>query len=559
MNLASTGQQNIVLNGNPKKSFWKSSWLSYTNFGLQKFRIDYEGSTTLRTSEESTFTFKIPRYGDLLVDSFLSFELPNIWSPIIPPIVQGSPNTANTGAWIPYEYKWIEYLGARMINKITIACANYTIQEYSGGYLLSAVQRDFPDDKKQLFYEMIGHTPELNDPANSGTRVNSYPNAYYTTNPAGAEPSIRGRILYIPLNAWFGLKTQQAFPLVALQYNELTITITLRPIQELFQIRDVYDAVNNYPYIAPNFNVEYMQYYRFLQTPPDNILGSGSYVDKRVLWNTDIHLICTYAFLSNEEQKVFAKNNQKYLFKQVREQIFYNVTGPNKIKLDSLGMVSSFMFYFQRSDVNLRNEWSNYTNWPYNYLPYDIFQAPTYGTYAIVRTNPDGSTSTVSIGPGVNVNGLLTGWYITGDYNIENQKDILVNLGILLDGDYRENQQPVGVYNYLEKYTKTQGFAQNGLYIYNYCLNTSLTDLQPSGAINMSRFNNIELEFNTIIPPVNPLAQTMTICDPNTGNIVGINKPTWIIYQYNFNMIYYEERINFVEFLGGNVGLTYAT
>jgi hypothetical protein len=446
-----------------------------------------------------------------------------------------------------------------MINKITIACANYTIQEYSGGYLLSAVQRDFPDDKKQLFYEMIGHTPELNDPANSGTRVNSYPNAYYTTNPAGAEPSIRGRILYIPLNAWFGLKTQQAFPLVALQYNELTITITLRPIQELFQIRDVYDAVNNYPYIAPNFNVEYMQYYRFLQTPPDNILGSGSYVDKRVLWNTDIHLICTYAFLSNEEQKVFAKNNQKYLFKQVREQIFYNVTGPNKIKLDSLGMVSSFMFYFQRSDVNLRNEWSNYTNWPYNYLPYDIFQAPTYGTYAIVRTNPDGSTSTVSIGPGVNVNGLLTGWYITGDYNIENQKDILVNLGILLDGDYRENQQPVGVYNYLEKYTKTQGFAQNGLYIYNYCLNTSLTDLQPSGAINMSRFNNIELEFNTIIPPVNPLAQTMTICDPNTGNIVGINKPTWIIYQYNFNMIYYEERINFVEFLGGNVGLTYAT
>ena len=28
------------------------------------------------------------------------------------------------------------------------------------------------------------------------------------------------------------------------------------------------------------------------------------------------------------------------------------------------------MWFFQRSDVNLRNEWSNYTNWPYKDLPF---------------------------------------------------------------------------------------------------------------------------------------------------------------------------------------------
>jgi len=51
MQLVSQGQQNIVLNGNPTKSFFKSTYHQYTNFGFQKFRVDYEGSKTLRLSE----------------------------------------------------------------------------------------------------------------------------------------------------------------------------------------------------------------------------------------------------------------------------------------------------------------------------------------------------------------------------------------------------------------------------------------------------------------------------------------------------------------------------
>jgi len=557
MQLVSEGQQNIILNGNPKKSFWKSSWLAYTNFGLQKFRVDFEGAKQLRLSEESYFTFKIPRYADILWDCYLSVQLPNIWSPIIPPNTDQESQTNNLGIWVPYEFRWIKNIGAQMISKISITCGNYTLQEFSGAYLLAMVQRDFSDTKKALFDKMTGNVPELNDPANSGSRVNSYPNAYYTTNPAGAEPSIRGRTLYIPLNAWFNLKSQMAFPLTSLQNNELHINITLRPIQELFQIRDVYDSINNYPYIAPNFNVYYMQFYRFLQTPPDVNLGVGSYLDLRTAWNADVHLNCTYCFLSNEESRIFALGEQKYLFKQIREQVFYNVTGPNKIELDSLGIVSSFMFYFQRSDANLRNEWSNYTNWPYSYLPYDLLQAPTSGTYQITRTNPDGSTVVVDIGPGVNANGLATGWMITGDYNFENQKNILVQMGILLDGSYRENVQPEGVFNYIEKYMRTEGNAPDGLYCYNYCVNTSPFNMQPSGCINMNRFNQIELEFNTIIPSLDPQAQTLAICQD--GVIVGINKPTWRIYDYNFNLYYFEERINEIYFVGGNCGLVYAT
>ena len=214
-------------------------------------------------------------------------------------------------------------------------------------------------------------------------------------------------------------------------------------------------------------------------------------------------------------------------------------------------MVSNWLFYFQRSDANLRNEWSNYTNWPYNYRPVNVIQAPTSGNYTIYRTQ-GGALVPVDIGPGVNPDGTLTGLVINQPYNLQNVKPILVAMGILLDGSYRENIQAAGIFDYIEKYTRTSGNAPDGLHSNN-------ADLQPSGAINMSRFSQIELEFTTIIPPLDPLAQSLTICDPETGNVIGINKPTWRIYDYNFDLHLFEERINVVNFIGGNVGLMYAT
>jgi len=555
LNLVSIGQQNIILNGNASKSFWKATYKKYTNFGKQNFRLDIEGTPSLGLTTDSTFVFKVKRYADLLMDCYISITLPTIWSPIMPPqaVTQQDGSTIYTD-WAPYEFQWIQNIGAQIIKNITITCGNQQLQKYSGQYLLASTQRDFNVTKLSLFNEMIGQTPELNDPANYGARVNSYPNAFYTTSPAGAQPSIMGRTLYIPLGAWFNLITQQAFPLVALQYNELQINVTFRAINEWFTIRDVMDYGNNYPVVAPNFNQYYMQFYRFLQTPPDETLGPTSYVDTRTNWNADINLNCTYCFLSNDEAELFAKNEQKYIFKQIYEKPYYNVTGPNKINLDSIGMVISWMFYFQRSDANLRNQWSNYTNWPYDYMPQDITPASTNGSIQ----NPSGSNPT-TLGPGLNPDGTLSGLYTTGIYNPQNIEYILIALGILMDGQYRENILPAGVYNFIEKYVRTSGNAPQGLYCYNFCLDTNQKVIQPSGAMNMSRFTNIQLEFTTIIPPVDPYAQVLTICNPATGDIVGINKPTWRIYDYNFNMYLMEERVNCVIFVGGNAGLLYAT
>ena len=46
----------------------------------------------------------------------------------------------------------------------------------------------------------------------------------------------RGRYIYIPINALWCMNTKMALPLMALQYTDLEIDITIRPVKELYTI-----------------------------------------------------------------------------------------------------------------------------------------------------------------------------------------------------------------------------------------------------------------------------------------------------------------------------------
>jgi hypothetical protein len=342
--------------------------------------------------------------------------------------------------------------------------------------------------------------------------------------------------------------------MIALQYNELTISITMRPIQQLFQVRDVFDVKNNFPHIQPDFNQPQFNMYQFLQTPVFDLSNPTKYPWPITTntWNADIHLLSTYCFLTGEESRRFAAEDQVYLVKDVFEYTFNNITGSQRVKLTSSGMVANWMMYLQRNDVNMRNEWSNYTNWPYQNLPYDIYLAPPY------TTDPDGEQV---LGPGDNLpkaSQLSTGIFITGDLAIENQKEILETMAIVLNGDYRENVLESGIYNLVEKYVRTKGSAKDGLYVYNFCLNTDPLEYQPSGAINLSKFRTIELEVTTYVPPFDTQNSEFNILPDSNGNPIVITKNNWRLYEYNYNMKVFEERYNILSFVGGNCGMLYA-
>ena len=772
LNLVAYGNQNLILTGNPSKTFFKCAYAKYTNFGLQRFRLDFSGQRSLRETQPSVLRFKIPRYGDLLMDTYLVLTLPTIWSSIIPPLsaptsLQDDNNDKdmvepvyqdNTNVWSPYEFKWIKNLGTQMIKEVKFLVGAQVIQKFTGDYLYALVERDFDDSKKELYNKMTGNVPELNDPANAFNRNNFYPNAWPTNSPnyasVGPEPSIRSRKLYVPLNIWFTLASKMAFPLVSLQYNELHVEITLRPVNELFVIRDVENVGTDIrpnrgvpvgKYIQPNFNNQLHKMYRFLQPPPDPDANPNAttykslkdmskpdyYLDQRTNWAADIHILSTYAFLSDEEVKVFALQPQNYLIKEVYQTEFKNVVGTQKLTLDTAGLVSNWMWYLQRTDAFLRNEWSNYTNWPYSVLPNNLVdpldynnvpystesaseegifnsinisldtelgiehmeftsisgkymrvgksqqfkkndkpnksdtnwtitphdygsEIPDYilshdggastihllydetsGFHSFEVGNNDGTNTVINlninnvstasykpplpIGKTINYDELCPGnnepqliptpsgnpeccdnWWnpkdtinackltpsynpyyikgidaankpqiypnlpyyqtdlkITGDFDSGNQKDIMITWALIMDGKYRETDLDAGVLNYVEKYVRTSGNAPDGLYCYNFGLQSSPFDFQPSGAMNVSKFRTVEFEISTFAPPSNPDAETLTICDSD-GNIVGVNKPVWRVYDYTYNLVVMEERYNILKFISGNAALAYA-
>ena len=314
-------------------------------------------------------------------------------------------------------------------------------------------------------------------------------------------------------------------------------------------MRDVFDSQYNFPYVRPDFNEARFQMYRFLQTPPAVLSGSEQYENKVTTWNADVHLLSTYCFLSKEEQAKAAADDHIYLIKDVYEYRYENVTGTKKLNVPSTGLVSSWMWFLQRNDVKLRNEWSNYTNWPYKTIPGDIYIAPQDNTLE----------TTIPYGPYIHPgSGKISGLYITGDFNSINRKEILETTALLLNGEYRENTMTRGVYDYIEKYTRTSGGAKEGIYCYNFCLNTNPKVYQPSGAIDMNKFKRVELEITTHVPDVDLVNSSFDVICSEDGEPIGVRKNNWRLFDYNYNLVLYEERYNIVSIIGGNCALMYA-
>ena len=112
-----------------------------------------------------------------------------------------------------------------------------------------------------------------------------------------------------------------------------------------------------------------------------------------------------------------------------------------------------------------------------------------------------------------------------------------------------------GVFNYLEKYNRTTGSAKDGLYCYNFCLNSNRKEYQPSGAMNVNKFKNIAFEFNTIESPLDISGQNIEyVCDLD-GNAIGFRKTSASLNIYNFDLLIFEERYNIMKIQAGRIGL----
>jgi hypothetical protein len=533
LNLVSqaSGDMNTLLYGNPTKTFFKAKYNHITNFACQKFRIEPVGNRALLFDKEVEYRFPIPRHADLLADTYIVIDLPNIYSPLA-----YNEEYFQTSGYMEYGFKWINNLGTSIIKDVQITLGGHLLARYDGEYMTMVANRT----KTETWNEMTGNIAELNKPDMAFNRSGYYPNANST------EPSIRGRQLYIPLSAWFCNMSYRAFPLVATRYVEMEVIITFRKLSEWYRIRNVNDIetvdVEGKPiYIAPLASEVLHQLFHFLQPPkatldelktltPSQYLAR--YTNRNNTWNINVHLLGNYIYLDTDEQRLMAQQALEYVVYDVVRYEYLNTTGSKSVNIDTTGFVASYMWRFRRSDVSLRNEWTNYTNWDYLDCP----------------------SRPIQFISGIDLK-------IAGDLTTSNDRNILIDLGILLNGEYRENLFNQGMYKYVEQYSRATGeFYDNeldGIYHYNFCLDGDKIPLQPTGATDMTKYRRITFEFNTINPPPaeNPILDD--ICD-DQGNIIGTRKNLWTLNKYNYDLVVYEERLNKIAFIGGLGGLMFA-
>jgi len=358
------------------------------------------------------------------------------------------------------------------------------------------------------------------------------------------------------------MSSLMALPLICLQYSEVFIDFTLRSIMELYTIKDVlYDnsinpiPYNNFPQIQASQNEIAYQFKRFIHPPPfrDLSFNIDNYADLRTTINSNIHLICTQCFLEETERKLFAKNSQTYLIREINEYNFEKVIKSNKVKIESKGLISGWMWYFQRSDVASRNEWSNYTNWLYeDKIPNDLEKLSIASQYKYYSPH-------FTYNGDISRNIYITG-YSPDVYSQTNQYEIMKNFAIICDGKYREQEFDSNIYSKLEKYNKSNGAcSKTGLYCYNFSLTTDPFKQQPNGAFNTNLFKTIEFEYNNYSnPPIDSIKSNSTIICDETGAIIGVSKDPTNIYKYTYNLHVLEEKYNILLFQNGFAGLVYS-
>ena len=70
-------------------------------------------------------------------------------------------------------------------------------------------------------------------------------------------------------------------------------------------------------------------------------------------------------------------------------------------------------------------------------------------------------------------------------------------------------------------------------------------EYQPSGAINMSKFQSIELEITTYVPEFSETQSNFSVICDGDGNAIGVNKQNWRLFDYNYKICYLVSSIVF--------------
>ena len=533
-----TSPTSVKLIGNPQFSFFQSVYRRYTNFATEPIDITLTGAQDIPYDSAVKLSCTIPRHADMLSQLYVLVDLPAIYSGYL--ASNKKDNSTEPSVHAGYRFQWIRELGARLIREVQVSIGGSTVQTLRGDWIQLWYELFAPVDVNMaLFNELTGNTPTFYDPANATGSMGVYPTSTLQStlntdpelvspastdlNPYSRTASIPARTLYVPLPLWFAQNSGASLPLVALQQHEVQVDITLRPLKELYTVRQNDPTSDSYgKRMAPDITAyPHQAIGTFLSTSTtafelSQATGNLGYDDPTTvqdLPNANVRLMGTYVFLDEDEQARFARAPEhKYLVEQVNYcETQFNIT--TNVPLQTSQPMKLLAFCMQRNATAQTNDWSNYTNWT---TPAGSYAGTSLQAYQpldsdnIQQAIHDGSSSPVRTLFGFQ-NRLpphMTPILPFQKSNFpDNVCDLIDEATIQYNGVELFSTRKSPYFELLQPLQARLARSRRGVHVYSFALNPRNTR-QPSGASDTSRVKQVELHVKT----VNTNADTGAMC-----------------------------------------------
>lgn len=236
MQLVAYGSQDVYLTGNPQITFFKVVYRRHTAFSVEAVQQVFNGFANWGHSVSAT----ISRNGDLLYRMYITITLPSV--------------PANGAT----QFRWLNWLGHIIVQQAEIVIGGQRIDRHYGHWLHIWNELTQTFGHQAGYATMVGNVPKLVQSSIDTT------------------PSIT---LYVPLRFWFNRNVGLALPLVALQYHDVQVNLTLANLQDCYWA----SATNRVP---------------------GDLLDVSLWVD--------------YIYLDTEERRRFAQASHEYLIEQLQ-------------------------------------------------------------------------------------------------------------------------------------------------------------------------------------------------------------------------------------------------
>ena len=466
MQLLFHGAQDLFLTGNPTMTYFKTVYKRHTQFGTEYITLPFDPIPSFTPLQMTKATCKIDRNADLLHDTYLTYDLPALY----------------TNNNIPIG--WVEEVGTHIIQEISVRLDGLVIDTQRGDFMKVYTDICFNGSKKAQWLRCVGGESYM---LNSGQNLS----------PDITEQSIaiNARRLYIPLLFWFCMNSGLSIPLVALQYTELYVDCTFAPLNELIRIGN--------PPVSPKrlfgdysnsaYNITIRNYLMSLGFDQTNVF----YYFTQNNWPSNTNLLCNYIYLGDDERKMFAQASHEYLIPQIQYNYFQGLKrGPNYLETTFNHPVKEVIWFLTRDDLDLSNDWYNFTglqdrlsmlyyqsqqrfyNFQNFYQPELTYINNNFGPY--LNSVKDQSVNELT--PSQNQTTFLDFYSIMQSAQpVFNNNDRME----VMDHDFYQNLQ-------LFKYHT--GFTPHGIYILSFGLKPE--EHQPSGTQNFSRLDYQEFRIN---------------------------------------------------------------